>query len=93
MRRFLWGLLAALVLVSAASPALADDEVVTVELVVVDGSTLTYDGRTYAGPLLITRHPDGLAITEQATIEQYLHGIAEMPFSWPREALAAQAVA
>lgn len=68
-------------------------DIISVELVAVDGATLTYDGRTYAGPLLVTKHPDGLAITEEAPIEQYLHGIAEMPFAWPAEALAAQAVA
>ena len=93
--RFLAALVAAVV-VGTATPSLAQAagaDIVSVELVSVDGATLTYDGRTYAGPLLVTKHPDGLAITEEAPIEQYLHGIAEMPFAWPSEALAAQAVA
>ncbi len=52
-----------------------------------------FGGRLYAGTLEITGHDDGLAIVEQTDLDGYLGGIREVPFSWPDEALAAQAVA
>jgi stage II sporulation protein D len=48
----------------------------------------------YPGTLEIERADDGtLALTVTLTFEAYLQGIAEVPPSWPREALKAQAIA
>ncbi len=68
-------------------------DVVSVEFVGDDSTRFEIDGRRYAGPLRFTVFRDGVTMTERATIEQYLHGIAEMPFLWNSEALQAQAVA
>jgi stage II sporulation protein D len=98
MRRVLWcAVIGAVLATLSATPVRAastdDARIVTIELV-GDGTTrFEVDGRRYAGPMVITRHADGLGLTERATIEQYLEGIAEMPFSWAGEALAAQAIA
>jgi stage II sporulation protein D len=51
------------------------------------------NGRTYAGEISITSAGSGLAVVEQTTVDRYLYGIAEVPFSWPIEALRAQAIA
>ncbi len=75
----------------AATPDQAP--VVTVELRGDDTTRFVVDGRRYAGPVVFTRLADGITLTERVSIEQYLEGIAEMPFSWEVEALAAQAVA
>jgi stage II sporulation protein D len=58
-----------------------------------DGTRIEVDGRVYAGSLRVSAHPDGLALVEETTIDNYLLGIREVPFSWEREALEAQAVA
>jgi stage II sporulation protein D len=48
----------------------------------------------YPGLLTVERSDDGtLALTVTLPFEQYLEGIAEVPASWPRAALEAQAVA
>lgn len=48
----------------------------------------------YPGTLSIERSDDGtLAVTVTLTFESYLEGIAEVPPSWPRAALEAQAIA
>jgi stage II sporulation protein D len=48
----------------------------------------------YPGALSIERSTDGtLTITVTLPFERYLEGIAEVPPTWPREALEAQAVA
>ncbi len=48
----------------------------------------------YPGTLSIERSDDGtLALTATLPFERYLEGIAEVPPSWPRAALEAQAVA
>lgn len=48
----------------------------------------------YPGALLVSRADDGtLAITVTLPFERYLEGIAEVPPTWPREALEAQAIA
>ncbi len=89
-------LVAILAAVAAAAPAGAvrpDVDVVTIELVGHDGTRFIVNDRPYAGPVVLTAHRDGVALTERASIEQYLQGIAEMPFLWNEEALAAQAVA
>ncbi|GMQ93625.1 MAG: hypothetical protein BMS9Abin12_1105 [Acidimicrobiia bacterium] len=97
MRRSLLVAIMTLVLVAGlALPAAAVDptqEVVSIELVGDPSTRFEVGGRKYAGPVRFTAWADGIAFTETATIEQYLQGIAEMPFSWQAEALAAQAVA
>src|SRR5262249_28627675 len=52
------------------------------------------DGR-YRGALLLTRTPTGVGAIDDVDLEQYLDGVvaAEMPPTWPRAALQAQAVA
>lgn len=48
----------------------------------------------YAGALQVVRATDGtLAIVNTLTFEQYLDGLAEVPRSWPAEALKAQVIA
>jgi SpoIID/LytB domain protein len=48
----------------------------------------------YPGTLSAERAADGtLAVTVTLPFERYLEGIAEVPPSWPREALEAQAIA
>jgi stage II sporulation protein D len=54
---------------------------------------LEVDGRTYAGVLEIRAAGDGLVLVEHTDLDGYLAGIAEVPFSWHSEALAAQVVA
>lgn len=84
----------ALSLIPTASGAVVPlQEIVSVELIGDEDTRFVVNGRPYVGPLRITLHGDGIALAEAATIEQYLQGIAEMPFSWEEEALAAQAVA
>ncbi len=59
----------------------------------LEGSVLVVNGRTYAGEIEIASAGAGLAVVEETTIDRYLYGIAEVPFSWPDEALRAQAIA
>ena len=48
----------------------------------------------YPGMLSVERSQDGtLALTATLPFEEYLEGIAEVPPSWPRSALEAQAIA
>ena len=48
----------------------------------------------YPGTLSVERSGDGtLALTVTLPFERYLEGIAEVPPSWPRAALEAQAIA
>ena len=53
----------------------------------------TVGERVYAGTLTVLGHGGGLALVEDTTVDDYLLGIREVPFSWPEEALAAQVVA
>ncbi|HET8526747.1 MAG TPA: SpoIID/LytB domain-containing protein, partial [Actinomycetota bacterium] len=47
----------------------------------------------YPGTLSVKRSDDGtLALTVTLSFEEYLKGIAEVPPSWPRAALEAQAI-
>lgn len=88
---------AAIAMVMFASPAALASEpavdVVSIELVGNDETRFELNDRPYAGPMMFVLHRDGIAVSERATIEQYLQGIAEMPFLWNSEALEAQAVA
>ena len=58
-----------------------------------DGVSVTIDGRSYGGPITITTGTSGLVVVEETDVDSYLLGIAEVPFSWPEEALRAQAIA
>lgn len=95
MRRALLVLVVAAALAGIPVPASAqtDAEALTIEIVGVDGGRLEFGRGRFIGPLRFTQHADGIAVTEVVTIEQYLHGIAEVPFAWPEAALEAQAIA
>ncbi len=62
-------------------------------LVPAPGTEFVVDDRRYAGVIDVTAHPDGLALVEEVSLDDYLAGIAEVPFSWPAETLQAQAIA
>ncbi len=64
-----------------------------VALVPEAGTTITFEDEEFAGTLLVRLAADGLVLVERTDIDGYLAGIAEVPFSWPEEALAAQVVA
>ncbi len=97
MRRMLVVALAAVSLVGVVQPpvnaAEPDTEIESIELVGTSSTRFEVNGRRYAGPLSFAKRGDGISFTESASIEQYLQGIAEMPFSWHPQALAAQAIA
>ncbi len=97
MRRLLLIAVAALLVVAGVQPsALAMDpwsEVTSIELVGTPSTRFEVNGRRYAGPVRFAGRTDGISFTEYASVEQYLQGISEMPFSWHPQALAAQAVA
>ena len=65
----------------------------TLTLVPAPGTEFVVDDRRYAGVVDVTAHPDGLALVEEVSLDDYLAGIAEVPFSWPAETLQAQAIA
>ena len=49
--------------------------------------------RRYFGSIEIGSASDGLTVSNRLPLERYLLGLAEVPLSWPDEALKAQAVA
>jgi stage II sporulation protein D len=73
-----------------AGPEVSGDRIV---LTPIDGATLLVDGRTYAGDITVSTSESGLVVVEETSIDRYLYGISEVPFSWPIEALRAQAIA
>lgn len=77
---------------SSAAP-IPTDEVASVDLVPATGTQLVIADRRYAGSVRIRAAGDGLVVTERVTLDQYLAGIREVPFSWPSEALQAQVIA
>ena len=82
------------ILVVMAPPAMAArPEGSVVEVSAPEGSYLEMDGRRYRGPLRITAESDGAAVVEVTSLDAYLEGIREVPFSWHEDALAAQVVA
>lgn len=82
------------ILVVMAPPAMAArPEGSVVEVSAPEGSYLEMDGRRYLGPLRITAESDGAAVVEVTSLDAYLEGIREVPFSWHEDALAAQVVA
>lgn len=60
-----------------------------------NGATFKLDNRRYRGFLTISAEPYGLCAVNHIPVEQYLYGVVpkEMPHSWAKEALKAQAVA
>ena len=67
-------------------------------LLVVPGKAsapLSLDGRPYRGKLELAVQSKYLRVVNVVALESYLQGVVagEMPFSWPAEALKAQAVA
>jgi stage II sporulation protein D len=59
------------------------------------GAPLSLDGRLYRGRLEITAQGAFVRVVNFVGLESYLEGVVagEMPYTWPREALEAQAVA
>ncbi len=64
-----------------------------VEVSVPDNAYLEMGDRRYRGPFRVTAESDGVAVVEVASLDAYLEGIREVPFSWHEDALAAQVVA
>ena len=64
-----------------------------VVLVPAPGSRVEFGDGSYAGALTIVLRPGGLGLVEEQTVDGYLAGIREVPFSWPDETLRAQAIA
>src|SRR5438067_1456910 len=59
-----------------------------------DGTTLELVGSgQFHGTLEARRTPGGLTLINELSLDDYVAGIAEVPPSWPMEALKAQAVA
>ncbi|MGH8915591.1 MAG: SpoIID/LytB domain-containing protein, partial [Acidimicrobiia bacterium] len=80
--------------VGLATPAMgAHPEGSTVEVSVGGEGYLELNGRRYPGPFVISAQSDGVAVVETMSLDTYLEGIREVPFSWDADALAAQAVA
>ncbi len=96
-------LLTALVLTSvvpAPSSAVAEDppgwvvDRVRFEPTDPGGGPLTVqDGGAYRGAIEVVPSAGGLAVINDVAVQDYVKGIAEVPSSWPAEALKAQAIA
>lgn len=67
----------------------------TVRFVADPGTTLTVSGSgRFSGTIDLINAPNGgLVVVNDLPIDDYVDGLAEMPASWPMEALKAQAVA
>ena len=59
------------------------------------GRTLTFDGHPFRGDLELQVEKGFLRVINVVSLDAYIQGVVanEMPFSWPAEALEAQAVA
>jgi stage II sporulation protein D len=85
---------AALLLIFPTHPArAARPEGSTIEVSANGDAYLEIRGRRYRGPFRVTAESDGVAVVETTSLDAYLEGIREVPFSWEEEALAAQVVA
>lgn len=84
----------AILLVLPVQPAgAARPEGSTIEVTAIGDAYLEMNGRRYRGPFRVTAETDGVAVVEEMSLDAYLEGIREVPFSWEQEALAAQVVA
>jgi len=97
VRETLAAVAACVLVLTGSLPAAASDAVpeafVASEVRIEPRSTVDIGGRHYRGVIEIGGYPAGLAVVEETTLDAYLLGIREVPFSWEEEALAAQAVA
>ena len=68
--------------------------VAPLRLVPTGGSPLRIGGlHSYFGTIELGSASDGLVVSNRLPLERYLLGLAEVPLTWPEEALKAQAVA
>lgn len=82
-----------LMLVAAAAPAAATDDIERVRLVPQEGGAVVVNGKVYEGPIEVETYQSGVGVVEEIPMDQYLLGIREVPFGWPEEALRTQVVA
>lgn len=93
------GLTALVLLVGTTGVAVAQEdepEVIrarVIEISVEPDEAIVFNGRRYAGPIRVSAHRSGVAVVESVSLDDYLAGIQEVPFSWEPEALKAQAIA
>lgn len=94
--------LAALVLIVAvqppeigsAQPRRLGAAVAPLRLVPAGSDPIRIDGlHSYFGTIEVSAAADGLVLSDRLALERYLLGLAEVPLTWPEEALKAQAVA
>ena len=59
------------------------------------GAPISLNGKHYRGSLMVLADDDRLSAVNHVGIEEYLYGVVpcEVPHTWPRQALMAQAVA
>ncbi len=64
-------------------------------LIPAEGQAVSLEGTAYRGRFLFVRRETGFDVLNLVDLESYLCGVlgAEMPLSWPDEALRAQAIA
>ena len=68
--------------------------VAPLRLIPTGGSPISVRGlNSYFGSIELGSASDGLVVSNRLPLERYLLGLAEVPLSWPEEALKAQAVA
>ena len=66
----------------------------TIRLIPVGSSAIEVRGmHGYFGSIELDPASDGLVVSNRIALERYLLGLAEVPSTWPEEALEAQAVA
>ena len=70
-------------------------ETTTLIVAVKNNAPVVVNNKHYRGALIIQPHRAGLTVINRLPLEDYLRGVVaeEMPYSWPKEALKAQAVA
>lgn len=95
MREVLAAVLLILAQVTGEPPSEEDLAVLAQDVVLIpaEQTRLEVEDRIYGGTLTISARAGRLGVVEEATLDQYLMGIREVPFSWEMEALEAQAVA
>jgi len=62
-------------------------------LVLRGEATASFDGTPFDGPIEVRTAPDGLVVVERTSVQDYLLGVDEMPFSWSMPALKSQVIA